>query len=121
MNINYILLAVFITFTGHALASTDHDIEVYISTGEVQCGDSGRPIEESKRYLVDAGIRVKAESCGYLTNVIFIQKCGADTDKIHLFTIDKKQVALAKAIGFTASDTSNAQDDHTKAKCQSDR
>lgn len=95
----------------------DNEIDVYISTGELQCQDNGLPISVTKNYLLNADIEVKAQSCGSLTGVSLLAVCGAATGKLHVFTIDEVHAQVAENIGFIIPDSSVSADDYEKALC----
>lgn len=96
-------------------SDSNHDIEVYISTGELQCQDNGLDISVTKSYLLD--VKVKSESCGSLTEVDFIQECGGGTGNLHVFTIDESDMQVAEDIGFTIPDSADPDDDYEKVEC----
>lgn len=93
------------------------DIDIYISTGELQCQDNGLSISETKGYLSSADIEVSAESCGYLTEVAVPTVCGAADINLHVFTIDESDSQAAENLGFTIPDASTLEDDYAKVTC----
>ena len=117
----YLMLSLFIIISGCHNAEPKPEIsgelEVYISTGELQCQDTGQPISTTKRSLLDAGIDVKAESCGYLTGMMYASVCGGGTANIHIFTIDKSNAPLAKSLGFTLGNNLATQSNYEKINC----
>jgi len=115
MKFTYLILSALVVLSG--CEESDNNIEVYISTGELQCQDNGLPISLTKRYLEEAGIEVKAESCGNLTLVDYPSVCGAGTGKLHIFTIDNSDAQLAENIGFTIPDTSVSGGEYAKIEC----
>jgi len=122
VKVNYLILSVLIISGCNDLNSDDledNEIEVYISTGELQCQGNGLAISITKNYLINADIEVKAESCGSLTGVSQLTVCGADTGNLHVFTIDKAHSQVAENIGFTIPDSSVSEDDFEKVLCNS--
>lgn len=121
MKINYLILSSLVIIFGcnesDSIDEVDDNIEVYISTGELQCQENGLAILVTKSYLLDAGIEVKAESCGNLTEVKQLSVCGAGTGKLHVFTIDKSDSQVAGNIGFIIPDSSVSEDDYEKVEC----
>jgi hypothetical protein len=96
---------------------SSNNIEIYISTGELQCQENGLSIAETKRYLLESDIDVKAESCGTLTLIDYPAVCGGGTGKLHVFTIDESDSQLAENLGFTIPDSSASEGDYIKTEC----
>ena len=121
MKFNYLLLSVLVTISGcndsEPDDEVDNDIEVYISTGELQCQENGLSISLTKSYLEDASIEVKAESCGNLTLIDYPDVCGGGTGKLHVFTIASSDSQAAENIGFTIPDSSVAGGEYAKLEC----
>jgi len=121
MKLNYLTLSVLIIISGcneSELADEgDNDIDVYISTGELQCQGNGLSISLTKSYLQEAGIEVKAESCGSLTLLDYPAVCGGGTGKLHVFTIDNSDSQAAENLGFTIPDSSVNEDVFEKSDC----
>jgi hypothetical protein len=117
MKINYLILSTLIMVSGCNESDSSNDIEVYISTGELQCQENGLSISVTKSYLLDANVEVKNESCGSLTQVVYPAVCGGGTGKLHVFTIDKADSQVAENIGFTIPDSSISEDDYEKVEC----
>lgn len=121
MKFPYLILSLLVTISGCNEADSgnegDNDIEVYISTGEVQCQDNGLPISLTKSYLADANIEIKAESCGNLTSINYPSVCGGETGKLHVFTIGSSDAHVAENIGFTIPDSSVAGSEYAKIEC----
>lgn len=117
----YLMLSLFIIISGCHKAEpkleVSGELEVYISTGELQCQDTGQPISTTKRSLLDAGIGIKAESCGYLTDMMYASVCGGGTGNIHIFTIDKSNAPLAESLGFTLGNNSTTQSNYDRTEC----
>lgn len=119
MKFNYLLpiissLAILITLSA---CGEDSDVDVYISTGEKQCLGGGLSITEAEKYLLDAGIEVKEQSCGVLTQINFVSVCGGANGKLYVFTIDGHNANLAENIGFTVPSVSATEDDFQKVEC----
>ncbi len=120
MKLNYlfpIILSLVILITLSACGE-DSDVEVYISTGEKQCLGGGLSITEAEQYLLDAGIEVKEQSCGELTQMNFISVCGGEIGEIYVFTIDANNSNLAENIGFTVPSISAIEDDYQTVECE---
>ncbi|MBH0016926.1 hypothetical protein JFJ09_05710 [Pseudoalteromonas arctica] len=117
MKINYLIMSTLVMISGCNESDSNNDIEVYISTGELQCQENGLSISVTKSYLLDANVEVKNESCGYLTQFTYAAVCGGGTGKLHVFTIDKTDSQVAKNIGFTIPDSSVSEDDYIKLEC----
>lgn len=113
----YLILPVMVALSGCNESEPDNNIEVYISTGELQCQDNGLSISLTKSYLQEAGIEVKAESCGNLTLVDYPSVCGGGTGKLHVFTIDNSDSQVAENIGFTIPDSSISGGEYAKIEC----
>lgn len=117
MKYTYLILPVMVALFGCNESEPDNNIEVYISTGELQCQDNGLPISLTKGYLQEAGIEVKAESCGNLTLVDYPSVCGGETGKLHVFTINNSDSQVAENIGFTIPDSSVNGGEYAKVEC----
>lgn len=120
MKFNCLISSVLVILSGCNQSKTDNEvddyIEVYISTGELQCQDNGLNISVTKNYLLEAGIEVKSESCGHLTQINFASVCGGGTGKLHVFSIKDSDSQRAENIGFNIADSSN-DDDYEKLEC----
>jgi hypothetical protein len=112
-----LILSTLVLVFGCNDSDSNNDIEVYISTGELQCQENGLSISVTKSYLLDANVEVKNESCGSLTQVVYPTVCGGGTGKLHVFTIDKADTLVAENIGFTIPDSSVSEDDYEKVEC----
>lgn len=75
------------------------NVEVIKSRGGLQCGSSGRSIEELRQQLVDADIDVAASTCGS-DGVPYPDVCGAPDGAIGVFSIPVWQVEAAAALRF---------------------
>ena len=117
MKFKCLLLSVLIAITGCNDSESDNDIEVYISTGELQCQDNGLAISLTRGYLEDANVEVKAESCGNLTLVDYLAVCGGETGKLHVFTISSSDSQAAENIGFTIPESSVPGSEYAKVEC----
>ncbi|UJF20454.1 hypothetical protein [Shewanella sp. OMA3-2] len=117
LKINHIILSTLAILSGCDASDPNNDIDVYISTRELQCQNNGLPISLTKSYLLDANIEVKSESCGSLTQVIYATVCGEETGKLHVFTIDKADSQVVENIGFTLPSSSVSEDDYKKVEC----
>ncbi len=114
---SYLILSLLVSLSGCNISLTDNeDIEVYISTNAVQCEYAGLSIEETKGYLLAAGIAVKAQSCGYTLDA-YPAVCGGGNANIHVFTINKADATVAENIGFTIPKDSTPDDDYKKVEC----
>ncbi|MGB2739236.1 MAG: hypothetical protein WBC60_01625 [Cognaticolwellia sp.] len=117
MKFNYLILSALVALSGCNDSESDNDIEVYISTGELQCQDNGLSISLTRSYLEDASIEVKDESCGNLTLAVYPAVCGGETGKLHVFTIASSDSQAAENIGFTIPDSSIAGSEYAKLEC----
>jgi hypothetical protein len=117
MKFTYLILPILVSLSGCNQADSDNNIEVYISTGELQCQDKGLSISLTKSYLQEAGIKVKAESCGNATLVDYPSVCGGATGKLHVFTIDNSDSQVAENIGFTLPDSTVSGSEYAKVEC----
>jgi hypothetical protein len=106
MKFNYLILSVWVIISGCNDSDPNNDIEIYISSGELQCQENGLSIAKTKSYLLDAGIDVKAEICGFLTHIDYPTVCAGGTGKLHVFTIDKSDSQVAENLGFTIPNSS---------------
>ena len=109
-----VLLTTLITLSA---CGEDSDVDVYISTGEKQCLGGGLSITQAESYLLDAGIEVKAQNCGVLTQINFASVCGGSNGKLYVFTIDGHNANLAENIGFTVPRASVTEDDFQMVEC----
>ncbi|MFT5852587.1 MAG: hypothetical protein ACI87J_002565 [Colwellia sp.] len=117
MKFIYLILPILVSLSGCNQSDSDNNIEVYISTGELQCQDNGLSISLTKSYLQEAGIEVKAESCGNLILVDYPSVCGGGTGKLHVFTIHENHSQTAENIGFTIPDSTVGGGDYAKVEC----
>ena len=117
MKINYLIISTLVILAGCDDSDSNNDIDVYISTGELQCQENGLTISETKDYLLDANIEVKSESCGHLTEIVYADVCGGKTGKLHVFSIDKADKNTAENLGFTIPDDTTSEDDYEKEDC----
>ncbi|QTH63654.1 hypothetical protein J1N51_13165 [Psychrosphaera ytuae] len=98
-------------------AHNDPFVRVGISTGAIQCQYEGNNIAVSKAYLTGQGISVEAAFCGYtLTNYPAV--CGAGTSDIHVFEINRDELAEAENLGFVA--VSSYENGWKKTTCPND-
>jgi hypothetical protein len=121
IKLNYLLLSALLTIAGCNESDSnneiDNNIDVYISTGELQCQGNGLSIAETKSYLADADIEVTSESCGFLTQAAYPAVCGGGTGTLHVFTIDNRYSLVAENIGFTIPDSAIFEEDYEKVEC----
>ncbi|MBA6358071.1 MULTISPECIES: hypothetical protein [unclassified Colwellia] len=117
MKFIYLMLPILVSLSGCNQSDSDNNIEVYISTGELQCQDNGLSISLTKSYLQEAGIEVKDESCGNLILVDYPSVCGGGTGKLHVFTIHENHSQTAENIGFTIPDSTVGGGDYAKVEC----
>ena len=78
-------------------------VQVYKSTGSVQCGNGGVGAPELALELVEAGISVSDASCGH-DGLMRIAQCGAPDGTIAVFSIAQQDQAQAQQIGFSLLD-----------------
>lgn len=78
-------------------------VQVYKSTGSVQCGDGGVAAPDMALELVEAGITVSDAACGH-DGLMRIAQCGAPDGSIAVFSIAQQDQAQAEQIGFNRLD-----------------
>ncbi|MBU2881381.1 hypothetical protein KO525_03695 [Psychrosphaera sp. B3R10] len=117
MKINYLIISTLVILTGCDDSDSNYNIDVYISTGELQCQENGLSISETKGYLLDANIEVKSESCGHLTEINYAEVCGGETGNLHVFSISIADENTAENLGFTIPDNTISEDDYEKEDC----
>ena len=75
-------------------------IKVYKSSGAVQCGTTGLPVEVMEKTLKMNGIEVLSSFCahdGYLRPAV----CGAGTGLINVYEIETRYLQKAIDLGFS--------------------
>ncbi len=75
------------------------NVEVFKSRGGLQCGSSGRSIEELRQQLVAGGIDVASSACG-TDGIGYPAVCDAPDGAIGVFAIPAWQVEAAAALRF---------------------
>ena len=74
-------------------------IKVYKHDGSVQCGYTGVELDAMGLELTNAGIDVICSQKGH-DGLMRTAVCGAATGKLNIYTIAKKHLPEAEAIGF---------------------
>ena len=87
---------------------------VFKTSGDKQCLNVGRTLEQSRQELVDKGIKADKGFCADRQDKVYPMVCGAGTPHIHLFNIATTQVETAKEIGYTPID----KVPYKEAKCR---
>lgn len=104
----YLYLLAFSLFTfGCGGADDSANTLVYIGTGEVQCEESGRSIEEMEQVLKNQGITIHSAACGDITEISIPSLCGLGTTGIYIFEINKDHLSLAEEYNFRSIDDTN--------------
>jgi len=93
-------------------------VGVYIKKGDTQCNDDGLTLAEATRYLTDEDIDVAKSNCGVFTGVSVISMCGAGTNNIYYFSINKTALAQAEGLGFISVSSLGSELGYEAAKCQ---
>lgn len=89
-------------------------VDVFISSGKLQCQDNAIPIDTTTSYLTNAGIVISNQSCGII-NAGYPTVCGGETGEIHIYTIPKDEINSAENIGFTK--VSTLEDGYQSVDC----
>lgn len=79
-------------------------IKVYKYDGSVQCGYTGVELDAMALELTNAGIDVVCLQKGH-DGLMRAAVCGAATGKLNIYTINKKHLPEAEALGFKSVDT----------------
>lgn len=88
--------------TACGVAADGGEVQVYRSTGAVQCeANSGRTVEQAQAQLEDIGVTVSSAACGS-QDIMVMTVCGAGTTDIHLLTIARVDLPQAEALGYRA-------------------
>jgi hypothetical protein len=88
----------------------DRQVKVFNYDESTQCNDDGIPLEEMQRQLTDAGIAVHCAQKGNDGNA-YPAVCGGASGDINIYLIDRRDVRLAKRLGFRpVSELENYQD-----------
>jgi hypothetical protein len=98
--------------------STQNDlVDVYIKKGNTQCNDDGMSLNEASSYLSNADIKISKSTCGVITGIVFPSMCGAGTDNIYYFSIDKTALPQAEKLGFIPLSTLDSGLGYKAAAC----
>jgi hypothetical protein len=97
--IKTLLCAAGLTILSGCVIEDDHTI-VFVDAGVVQCVSNAVDININQAYLTEANIPVAYARCGYLRGISSPAVCGAGTSDVHLFSINKKDLANAENLGF---------------------
>ena len=96
------------------VGSSSNYIKVFKHDGSIQCGYTGVELDAMGLELKNAGINVVCSQKGH-DGLMRTTVCGADTGKLNIYTIEKKHLPDAEAIGFkSVTELAGYQDQECK-------
>jgi len=87
---------------------------VFKSSGDKQCLQVGRTLEQSRKELLDKGVKADEGFCAVRTDKAYPMVCGGGTPDIHMFNIDTSQLESAQEAGYKPI----AKVPYKKSKCR---
>lgn len=73
---------------------------VYIDNGAIQCEHKGKPLQQTRQQLQDAGFDLGVSQCATITGSMVAAVCGIKDLGIHMHEVSKQDVKKARSLGF---------------------